>query len=550
MKRDDISPTVEETGHGDEALIDRVREGDNNAYAELWDHYVAAARHSARKLVRPQDVDDVVAEAFATTLHTIRAGKGPRVMFRPYLVTTVKNTAIRWNTRESRFPTQDIDDLDDVLAMPATLSLATNELLLNVFRELPERWQQVLWFFEVEKMSTAEIGRRMGLTPHSVSTLAFRAREGLRDGWYQAHVSTAPVAEECRETMRFLGAYFTQRLSGMRHKRVAEHLAGCASCSARGNEMTRASTELYSTVLPAVVAGGGVSALVGSSSVPGTAAALVGVAAPVGASLTATASALGVGKVLALAAGVMVAVMAVGGGVLASLPQTPTSTPPVPAATDQVQPDADAEASLSDSGSPTAADSTTLVGFSSNPPPWQAAAEAEPADGELTFDCDLCVFSERSFALSGTASPHAEVTLVLSSATMAPRTVQTTVGPDGLWSLNPGPMADGSYQVVAYQSIAGERSGEVSQQFSVNSAVTVAAPVVTTVDTGDGRYSPLVSGRGTAGQQVFVWLNNVLTTGVVAADGTWSVSAAHGARAGSNTLVAQLVDPVSRVSAR
>ncbi|GAA3600411.1 hypothetical protein GCM10022198_26070 [Klugiella xanthotipulae] len=559
MNWDDSSSTPGTIAPSDESLINRVRDGDTAAYAELWDRYVEAALFAARRVVRSEDAEDLVAEAFASILQTINAGKGPRFAFRSYLITAVNNTAIRWNMKATRMPTQQIENLEDTLSEPATLSLATNELLLTVFRELPERWQQVLWFSEVEKMPVTEIGRRMGLSAHSVSTLAYRAREGLRDGWYQAHVSAAPAAEECRETISFLGAFFAQRLSSLRRVRVMEHLAGCASCSAIESDMTHASTELYTVLLPAVgVAGvgGGVAAIAGSSAASGSAAVLVGTPGVAGgATATASATVLGSGKILAIVGGFVAAALTAGGITIAAAQSAPPVAPVTTASAGQTpMPDAAGEdAALGAAAAPSAA--AAVVGRDADLPPWQqpegvdTPAATGQAWADLTIDCDGCVFGSGSVVLSGMASPDADVTLVLSSDTMAPRIVQTVAHPDGVWSVRPGPITDDTYQVVAYQYAAvADRNGWTSHSFSVDTSVAVATPVITDVDTADGRYFPVVSGTGTAGYQVIVRVNGAVATAPVAADGRWTLIADSGARAGTNELVAQLSDPVSRAS--
>ena len=57
-----------------------------NFYAEFYIEYAPAARRLALSMV-PRDVaDDIVAEAFTRVLGAIRAGRGPGVAFRGYLL--------------------------------------------------------------------------------------------------------------------------------------------------------------------------------------------------------------------------------------------------------------------------------------------------------------------------------------------------------------------------------------------------------------------------------------------------------------------------------
>ncbi len=53
---------------------------------------------------------------------------------------------------------------------------------------LPQRWQQVLWYTEIERRPLAQVGSLLGLTPNEVAALAHRARAGLRRAYLAEHV--------------------------------------------------------------------------------------------------------------------------------------------------------------------------------------------------------------------------------------------------------------------------------------------------------------------------------------------------------------------------
>src|SRR5205823_10166082 len=83
-------------------LIAGVRGGNIAAYGELYQRHVGAAHNLARQLARSgADADDLVSEAFAKVLDTLRAGKGPDAAFRAYLLTALRHTAYD-KTRKDR----------------------------------------------------------------------------------------------------------------------------------------------------------------------------------------------------------------------------------------------------------------------------------------------------------------------------------------------------------------------------------------------------------------------------------------------------------------
>src|SRR4051794_41475889 len=77
-------------GPSDAELIARVRNGDLEAYGELYARHHYAAERMARQLVPANDADDLASEAFAKVLDALRVGGGPDVSFRAYLLTTVR----------------------------------------------------------------------------------------------------------------------------------------------------------------------------------------------------------------------------------------------------------------------------------------------------------------------------------------------------------------------------------------------------------------------------------------------------------------------------
>ncbi|GMA95060.1 hypothetical protein GCM10025881_18840 [Pseudolysinimonas kribbensis] len=90
-------------------------------------------------------------------------------------------------------------DIDDVAErIPSDLpdietATLENTITVRAFRTLPERWQTILWYTEVEGMEPAEAAPYLGLTANGAAALAYRARDGLKKAWLQAHVSDVRV---------------------------------------------------------------------------------------------------------------------------------------------------------------------------------------------------------------------------------------------------------------------------------------------------------------------------------------------------------------------
>ena len=253
MTVDQDSTSHEET-IADADLVLRTRSGDAAAFGELWRRHYPSGMSVARSITSSIDPDDLVQESYTRIYQAIIKGGGPNGSFRAYLFTSIRNTAAAWgrSRRESA-----IDELDSV-ADPDSTDQAANEALdrsltAQAFRSLPSRWQEVLWYTEIEQMKPQEAATLLGMKSGAVSQLAFRAREGLREAWIQAHLRSAAEGSDCRWTIEHLGAYSRGNLSTRDHNRLEQHLDQCARCMIVAAEAKDVSKRLALVLLPLVL---------------------------------------------------------------------------------------------------------------------------------------------------------------------------------------------------------------------------------------------------------------------------------------------------------
>lgn len=164
-------------------LLDRAREGDSCAVATLYDAHRGEAQRLATVLAGAGAADDLVAEAFSRVLARLSAGHGPRDNFRSYLFTAIRNRhrdLLRRGNREH--PASDRPWMFDSPVPIADADIG-DDVVLKALHSLPERWQQVLWELEVQDRPVAEIAAELGLSATALTSLAFRARRGLRTAY-------------------------------------------------------------------------------------------------------------------------------------------------------------------------------------------------------------------------------------------------------------------------------------------------------------------------------------------------------------------------------
>src|SRR6476660_9794862 len=241
----------------DPELITRVRAGDRQAFGELYKRHSGPATSLARQFARSvAESDDLVSESFARVLDNLLAGKGPDTAFRAYLFTSIRNTAYDRTRKDKRLQfTDDMTAHDSpVPGDDPVLMKMESGLVAAAFAQLPERWQAVLWHTQVEGESPAQVGALLGMAPGAVSSLAFRAREGLREAYLQAHLAET-AAEQCRSTVERLGAWTRGGLSKRETQQVDAHLKTCDRCRALAAELEEVNAGLRGLLAPLLLGG-------------------------------------------------------------------------------------------------------------------------------------------------------------------------------------------------------------------------------------------------------------------------------------------------------
>jgi len=214
----------------DDELVRRARDGDRRSFGTLYlRHRDAAWRVACASAASGADAEDAVAEGFAKVFAALPRMMGRDIAFRAYLLACVRNAAIDRHRRDRHVDRNAVvPDAPGWQNRPddaALLDLERN-LVGEALQSLPERWRTVLWLTEVEGMTPVEVSGVMGIKPNAVAALSYRAREGLREAYLQAHLR-AEAPAECRWTVDRLGPYVRGELAEGDRLRVQTHLDDC-----------------------------------------------------------------------------------------------------------------------------------------------------------------------------------------------------------------------------------------------------------------------------------------------------------------------------------
>lgn len=541
---------------GDAGLADLTRAGEVSAYAELWQRHAGAGMAAARQFASIADPDDIVSEAYLQILRALQRGGGPHESFRPYLYRTIRNVALGWNQKAPPYPVELSDDIESRAPGPEE-SVIGKTITVRAFRTLPERWQTVLWYTEVEGMEPADAAPYLGLTANSAAALAYRAREGLRKAWLQAHVSDRRVPEDCRWTTERMSDYVRIALSPRARIRFEAHLENCTHCSILVEEVEDLGGRLGVFLLPLVLGGVAGSALLAEMRDSG----------PSRLATTATATLRPKSKRLALSLAVAaLGVTAILVGAYAA-PMLFDSAPPAsvleeqggsdsggdslygPEATDDLEPVPRPSEKDELVPPPASVAPPPKIGVAHPPPvvlppvvqpPLDTTAPVaptvvSPTDGLLTND------PRPTFVGSG--EPGARIEASLDSVVAS-----TIVANDGSWSLRPAlPVADG---VRAFQFVQVDNAGNLSPTSVLTLTIdTVAAAPTFQPLPAELFYLPELVGHSEPGATVDVSQDGeVIGTVVAEPDGAWALSVPEPGHDGAILTVRQ-TDLAGNVSA-
>lgn len=266
MTEETAVPEQRTASADEQALLRRLRTGEDKAFSELFELHAEAVRRLALGLANDRsEAEDITAETFFRVLQALRRGSGPRDHVRAYLLTVARRVSWEWRGARRDVPVTD-DELNHRAGAGADAHAGTAErnLIATAFTSLPERWRAVLWQTEVEGEQPAVVAPHFGLSANATAALARRARQGLRAAYLQAHLAMNRVPDVgCRSVIEKLGGYTAGSVTGSEARRIRAHLLGCTSCRSMHAELRevcsslRAHAGVLAVLVPAAGAASG-----------------------------------------------------------------------------------------------------------------------------------------------------------------------------------------------------------------------------------------------------------------------------------------------------
>jgi len=155
-------------------IVERVRQGDEEAFGELYKMFAPMVHGIILARVPRDEVADIVQEVFLSAfknLNTLREKSAVGA----WLAMIARNRAAEFY-RTAR-PTE---ELSEDLRQKENCNAEAREILTAI-RSLPETYRETLVFRLVEGMTGQEIAEQTGLTPESVRVNLHRGMKLLRE---------------------------------------------------------------------------------------------------------------------------------------------------------------------------------------------------------------------------------------------------------------------------------------------------------------------------------------------------------------------------------
>jgi RNA polymerase sigma factor (sigma-70 family) len=224
-------------------LVAAVRRGDDRAFEALFSRYERRITAYVNGMLGDHArAEDITQDVFISALRRMRETNRP-IIFKPWIYEIAKNACIDEFRRARRNQEILCEDGDGsafhardvyVHAPPPHAAVESKQRLddlCGAFGALTERHHRVLVLRELEGLSYAEIGERLGMTRAMVESTLFRARRRLGEEYEE--LATGRRCARVQSMIESAGSQTLTTLGGRDRRQLTRHLAHCQPCRRR-----------------------------------------------------------------------------------------------------------------------------------------------------------------------------------------------------------------------------------------------------------------------------------------------------------------------------
>jgi RNA polymerase sigma factor (sigma-70 family) len=167
-------------------VVDRLREGDENAFSQLYDYFKEKIFFTSRKMcLSAEDAEEIVQEVFMIVWKNKRNLKSD-LSFNAYLLSILKSLIIKRSRNEARKIAYEVYAIDHA-------EKVTNETALQVefweierlsyleIEKLPYTQKKIFKLKNFENLCSAEIAEKLGISKRTVENHIYVASKTIRN---------------------------------------------------------------------------------------------------------------------------------------------------------------------------------------------------------------------------------------------------------------------------------------------------------------------------------------------------------------------------------
>jgi RNA polymerase sigma-70 factor, ECF subfamily len=172
-------------------LIKRIREGDSDSYRLLVERYQALVFTIALRMVRDRsEAEDLAQDVFMKAYRTLDQFR-EEASFKTWICRIATNRCIDWK-RKHQTRQQLTAQVEEAERIPDDMGLSPEQAYLRresqvqvrqLIEEMPEKYRSILLMHHFQGMSYKDIAEQEAISPRTVETRLYRAKQMLRTAW-------------------------------------------------------------------------------------------------------------------------------------------------------------------------------------------------------------------------------------------------------------------------------------------------------------------------------------------------------------------------------
>lgn len=166
----------------DQILIQQFKEGNSNAFSELYQRHLSSVYRRVRFVIPEADVEDVTQEVFLAALKSLRSFRG-EAQFSTWLRTLTNNKVAEYyrkRNRKGEAPQVPLTEALNRTEGQTAKNLEEQIHLRKALREIPDQYREVILLRFAEGLQFKEIAELTGQNLEATKSLFRRAISALR----------------------------------------------------------------------------------------------------------------------------------------------------------------------------------------------------------------------------------------------------------------------------------------------------------------------------------------------------------------------------------